>query len=121
MAGDGWDNFSQIERILAPWSGKYSDDFLRHPEQGHTNLRYLIPSQTGEPVGRLHVNLAPAVDMKTQTPIFVLTLTARGRPIGDGVEGALSFLDLGREWIVRGFASLTTPEMHRMWRRIDAR
>jgi hypothetical protein len=46
-----------------------------------------------------------------------LTLTARGAPIGAGVAGALEFLDLGRRWIVRGFADLTTERMHIAWRR----
>jgi hypothetical protein len=62
----------------------------------------------------------PAMDLKTQQPMFVLTLTARGRPIGEGIEGALAMLDIGREWIVRGFASVTTRTMHDVWRRIDA-
>ena len=29
-------------------------------------------------------------------------------------------LDLGRSWVVKGFAALTTTDMHRVWGRIDA-
>ena len=42
-------------------------------------------------------------------------LFARGAPIGDGLEGALAFLDLGHDWLVRAFKSLTTLEMHKEW------
>ena len=36
---------------------------------------------------------------------------------GEDIEGAFLFLDIGREWIVRGFTSLTTKDMHKVWRR----
>ena len=52
-------------------------------------------------------------------PIFVLNLTARGEPLGDGVNGAFAFLELARDWIVKGFDELTRPEMHRVWERIQ--
>jgi hypothetical protein len=44
--------------------------------------------------------------------MFVLNLTARGL-LGKSTE----FLDLGREWIVRSFAEMTTTEMHEVWKR----
>lgn len=118
--GSGWQHLGEVERVFAPWSGHYSDDFLKRPEQARIVMRHSIPGATGEPIGRLHTDLMPAMDLKTQQPMFVLTLTARGRPIGEGIEGALAMLDIGREWIVRGFASVTTRTMHDVWRRIDA-
>jgi hypothetical protein len=51
-------------------------------------------------------------------PILVMNLTARGEPAEPTNEGVLSFVDRGREMIVRGFASITSPEMHKVWRRI---
>lgn len=121
IAGDGWQELGQIDRIFSPWSGQHSDDFLPRPEQARIAVGYLMRKSGGEPVGRLHVDLVPAVDVKTQTPMVVLTLTARGKPTGPGMEGALRFLDVGREWIVRGFASITTTLMDDVWRRIDAK
>jgi hypothetical protein len=50
------------------------------------------------------------VRLKDNAPMFVFDLTARGQ-IGDGTD----FFDLGREWIVRSFKNLTTPEMHQVW------
>ncbi|MDP3910678.1 MAG: TIGR04255 family protein [Gemmatimonadales bacterium] len=121
VAGEGWDALGEVECVLAPWSGKYSEPFLPMPEEIRTGIRYLIPGAQNEPIGRLHVDLVPAVDLKTQRRVFVLTLTARGRPTDEGIDGVLRFLDKGREWIVRGFAAITTSNMHRVWGRLDAR
>jgi uncharacterized protein (TIGR04255 family) len=118
--GQGWDSFGQVERILAPWSGKHSDPFLPEPEDVRAAIRYLIPGVAGKPVGRLHVEFLPAVDLKTQGQLLVLRLTARGTPDSEQIEDVLAFLDRGREWIVRGFAAITTPNMHRAWGRLDA-
>jgi hypothetical protein len=70
-----------------------------------------------EPVGRLHIAAEPAFRRSDSSPIVVLTLTARGRPLGVGLDGVLAFLDLGHEWIVRAFDSVTTSKMHRIWGR----
>jgi hypothetical protein len=34
-----------------------------------------------------------------------------------GHERIFRFFDLGRDQIVRGFTSITTPEMHQFWKR----
>ena len=118
--GQGWDNLGQVQRVLAPWSGVHSDPFLPMPENVRVGISYLMPGESGEPAGRLHVECVPAVDMKTQAPLLVLSLTARGAPAGEDIDDALAFLDRGREWIVRGFAAVTTSDMHRVWGRLDA-
>jgi len=41
----------------------------------------------------------------------------RGRPLGEGVEGILKFMDFGREKIVRAFSDITTEKMHVLWGR----
>lgn len=71
----------------------------------------------GEPFGRLHVVLQPAFRRVDNRPIYVLELTARGRPAGDSNDAVLAFLDEGREAIVRAFAALTTSTMHDVWQR----
>jgi hypothetical protein len=82
-------------------------------------LRFVIPGKAGRPVGRLHVVSQPAWTKTDNTPILVLNLTARGEPLEGGIEGAFGFFELGRKWIVKGFAELTTAEMHKVWERID--
>jgi uncharacterized protein (TIGR04255 family) len=81
---------------------------------------FQLVNSVGEPIGRLRVNADPQFHVKRLTPLYRLTLTARGRPLGDGLAGVLAFMDTGRESIVRAFAALTTPEMHKVWGRLDA-
>lgn len=82
--------------------------------------RYVIPDIEGDPAGRLHVTVRSAYRAKDQRPLFVMQLTARGKSKVDGLEGILSFMNLGREWIVNRFAALTTRQMHEVWGRRDA-
>lgn len=116
-SGDGWKTHGELGAVLTLFTPQYTDSFRPDPEDGRLSVRYTIPSDSGEPVGRLHVAVEPVYRSADDTPMFALTLTARGRPLGDGLPGVLAFLDLGREWIVRMFASITTPVMHKTWRR----
>ncbi|HEV2501413.1 MAG TPA: TIGR04255 family protein [Terriglobia bacterium] len=105
-----------VERLLTTWKEQYSDEFLHDPEDIMIRLRYLIPGGDQNPVGRLHVDLQPALK-EDQTPIFVLNITARCNPIPRGLEGVYKSFELCHEWIVKGFASITTRSMHQIWRR----
>ncbi len=120
-AGEGWERHGQLERVLTVWSAEYSDDFLTEPESVELTVRYTIPGANGDPAGRLHLRVEPAYRLGDNAPILLLRTTARGRPLGDGIDGAMRFLDLGHEWAVRGFVSITTRQMHEQWKRIDGR
>jgi uncharacterized protein (TIGR04255 family) len=115
-----WDRHGQLEKVFSMWSGLVNASFLPDPEDAGLHMRFVIPDETGQPIGRLHVVVHPAWKKTDNSPILALNLTARGGPIGDGIEGAFAFFDLARKWIVKGFADLTTPEMQRVWERIDA-
>ncbi len=77
--------------------------------------RYLLKKEgASAPSGRLHVTAVPAVRNADQMPMYALTLVARGQA-GGSVEGALAFIDQGRELIVTTFRDITTPSMHGRW------
>ena len=120
-AGGAWKDHGDVAKVISPWSGQNSDRFLPQPEDVSLNSRYVIPDEQGEPVGRLNVAVQPGYRKADEAPVFLLNLTARGRPLGSGVDGVLRFFDLGREWVVRGFASVTTKTMHQHWERRDGR
>jgi len=106
----------RLDEVLTVWNPKYSDGFLSDPDivrlaQGH---RIEVDGQFR---GRLYISAEPA-EATGHKAAIVLVLTARGNPISDGLSGVLGFFDLGREWIVRAFASITTPSMHRVWKRM---
>jgi len=111
---DDVNKLGQIGTLLAPWSGKFSDGWLIAPEtvEVASHHRILID---GSPVGRLHIALQPGYG--GTEAMFVLTLTARGRPSGPTDAAVLAFLDIGRDQIVRGFTSVTSTEMHAKWGR----
>jgi len=113
-----------MAELLAPWSGTYSDAFLPIPEDLRINARYrMTDPASAAPVGRLYVEGAPVLHQTTPRAepeeTYLLQLYARGRPLGEGVAGAFAFLDLGHDWIVRGFTSMTTTTMHDAWGRRD--
>ena len=120
VPNDVWKRHGQLDRVLTVLSGQYSDDFLREPEDSRLATRFQMRDDDGTPIGRLYVSAKSGVQVSTDQPIIVLELTSRGQPRGEGTEGVLPFLDLAREWIVRGFTSITTPEMHEVWWRTDA-
>jgi uncharacterized protein (TIGR04255 family) len=119
LAGSGWDEPGQLERVFTLWAPRYSDDFLPEAEQVRVGAQYVISDDAGEPLGRLHVSIVPARRTEDNQSLLQLTLSARGRPDGDGLDGVFRFLDRGHEWAVRGFASVTPHEMHKIWGRRD--
>lgn len=82
------------------------------------NLRFRLfsASDSSKPIGRLHISVQPAVQ-EQGTPMIVMTLTARGRPLTSGVDGCLAFMDLARIEIVERFTKLTSKTMHEAWGR----
>lgn len=104
---------AEVARIFTFWTNQFSDDFLREPDKLTLGFTFPMPDNAG----RLNVNLKPVVSPKDKRQLLRLDLTARGPCHDKGIAGALSAIDLGHEWIVRGFASLTHPEMHQVWER----
>jgi hypothetical protein len=64
---------------------------------------------------RLQVTLDPGKVIASGRPGWILKLAAQARV--DSTEQVSDFFDLGHEWIVRGFADITTPDVHKIWER----
>ena len=110
LASQGWEHYGDVEKIFTFWR---SPD-LAPPgpaEDLRLHARFIIPGKDGKPIGRLHVEVQPAIRTSDNLPMYVFHLTARGQ-VGGGVD----FLDIGREWIVATFKRLTTSSMHSFWR-----
>lgn len=118
-SGEVWERLGQLDRVLAPWSGRYTEGFLPEPEDLQIAMRFRIPDSDGTPLGRLAVTLQPGNDTASGRPLYLLSIVARGRPLSAGLDGAMSFLDVAHEWIVQGFTTLTTKRMHSEWERIQ--
>lgn len=118
--GKGWMRPSEVAAIFPGFTGHWSSGFLPAPEDVRAALRWVIPGAAeAQPVGRLHVQIEPRYRRDNQPALLSMTLTSRTRPLGPEVDGAMRSLDLGREWIVKGFADLTSKAMHKLWERVD--
>jgi uncharacterized protein (TIGR04255 family) len=108
------DNFENLSEIFPSWkkNGKKTD-FLPTPEAIAINLVYRIPENRG----RLHISMQPAVRHADLKRIIQLSLVARVLPKSSKRNDVLEALNLGHEWVVRGFTDFTSEKMHQIWER----
>lgn len=113
---EGFQNVgAAVARSVAVWSNQRSDNWLPEPDKVVLDFTFPMPDN----LGRLNVNLVPVVLLRDKRKMLRLDLTARGQLKATDVASALTGIDVGHEWVVRGFASLTRPEMHREWERMQ--
>lgn len=119
FAGRTWQTHDELHKVFNLWAAP-KHEFLPKPDDGRFLVRYVIHDGSGRFCGRLHISSQPAfVQIGTAEKLLLATtLTARGRPLGEGLAGALEFLEVGHVWIVRGFADVTTRDIQDEWRRI---
>lgn len=91
-----------------------ADGWLPKPESAGFNRSFVIDKSRG----RLHATAAVAVDLVRKEELVRLELTARViHPAGDAVQIEES-LQLAHDWVVSGFASMTSPEIQeKRWKR----
>lgn len=112
-AGGVWKRHSDFQRVFDVTFGSHAALAV---EQVSAQVDFIL-DKGGEPRGRLHAKILPAFDRDGMTPLYVLEMTARGRPDGDGLDGALASFDAGRAAINDGFVALTSSAMHAEWGR----
>jgi hypothetical protein len=92
-----------------------SPGVLGEPQQARLGAVYDIPG-LGRPPSRMYLAMENGSKADGSAANF-LSLTARGAPTSPAFASVLDFADGARSRIVRGFAELTTPVMHRAWER----
>jgi uncharacterized protein (TIGR04255 family) len=113
VSGEGWDRRDEIDRILTFWKQPSADEtYPGKAEDFGCRIRFPIFGPKNEWIGRLHVEVQPAIQIADNKPMYALNLTARGI-YGIGIE----FFDIGRRCIVKSFEHLTTEHMHAIWRK----
>ncbi len=112
--GKGWNGFGELDKVIATLTTqKPKNGFLPHPERVSMQVTYRLE----EDAGRLYVEFVPVIRARDGQEVLQMTLTARGAPRSSSDEDVFAWLDLGRKWIVRGFADFTTETMHSVWGR----
>lgn len=111
--GKGWEAPTDFATVFPCWHGKTSGQFLPAPEKVGFDVIYRIPDGRG----RLRISMKPAIRHQDGVEVLQLTLTARGKPAGSDSDSVLGWLDMGRQWVVRGFTDFTSEQMHTVWKR----
>ncbi len=110
--GKGWNGYGELDRVVAALATpKAKNRFLPVPERTIMNVTYPIEGN----LGRLYVSFNPVVRTRDGKEVLQMTLTARGAPKSSSDDDVLAWLDIGRKWVVRGFADFTTDTMHKVW------
>ncbi len=90
---------------------KNSTDFLPRSDRVMSVVSFPIQQD----MGWLHVQIHGPVRLMTGESAIDFRLTARGAPRASEGDPVMEWLDLGREWVVRGFHCLTSATMHQKW------
>lgn len=108
----GWKDYGELDKVVATLATPRSKNrFLQAPEQVSMQVVYRLE----ENAGRLYVQFNPVIRGRDGKEVLQMSLTARGAPKSSSDEDVFAWLDLGRKWVVRGFADFTTPEIHKIW------
>lgn len=103
--GELWSRHGEMHKILG-LVGEPAG-YLPEPEDGQVAFRFRMKDGDMD-LGRLHVRAVSAFRPADRVPVIQLTMTARGAPPGTGREDMRSFFRMAHEWIVEGFAAVTT-------------
>jgi uncharacterized protein (TIGR04255 family) len=105
-----------LATIINRVSGPPKQAFLGQPEDCLFQARWRIPGENDGPIGRLYLAAAPALSEDNKS-IYIVQMTGRTIPRTPQINATMDALDLGHKWVVKGFADVTTRQMHKLWRR----
>jgi uncharacterized protein (TIGR04255 family) len=107
---------SALERVLICFSNP-ANDLLPRVDRARLEFSFAFPSERG----RLHVVATPGHGKDGRDSVLQLELSSRATLATEepSLEKAIGMVRTAHDWIVRGFATLTRPEMHRVWRRVQ--
>ncbi len=113
--GEGWSTPIEIAQIFPDFAWRTTTSrFLSGLEVVNWRSSFALPNNDG----RLHVTIRSAMRKTDRHPILMLELTVRGIGKDKSRQAMWSWFDTAHEWIVRGFADLTSEEIQKkVWRR----
>lgn len=81
--------------------------------------KHVMIDDSGKPFGRVHSVAQPSLRADTQELVYRFDITARGAPIGPGVEGAKHFFDDAVSAVNGVFLAIVTQAGRQFWGEID--
>lgn len=116
--GQGWETINDLSGVFRyfTWTQK-EDCFLPNPAGLTWQAMFNLPEKKGQ----LTASLSHATRKEDNLQTLVFELKARGIDETNDRDTVRQWFDLAHEWIVRGFADITTPEIqNRVWERENA-
>jgi uncharacterized protein (TIGR04255 family) len=115
---EGWSSLQDLHDIFVDLSQPSNKErFLPTPSNIAWVREYPMPDAKGSLVAKLNTGIR-RLDNK---PVLILELSARGFGADGSGDAQWTWFDLAHEWIVRGFADLTTHEIqHKVWKLTNA-
>ena len=110
--GEGWDNFEDALALFSWWKGT-ERKFLPPANSMSVSVAFDYPDRTG----RLHIESRHVRRMTDMKEAFQLKLIARGAPRSSANADILRYMDEAHEWVVKGFADVTSDKAHALWDR----
>ena len=110
--GDGWDEVKDWWNVFTIFANP-SLPFVGGPDSEKFQCSFLMPERQG----RLRVSINHALRQTDGKEVINLNVMARGKPASSDTNDILKWLDMGHEWVVRGFAEITSKDMHALWER----
>lgn len=113
----GWKPGSQVGKFLPDvWWRARRGRFLPRPATIVWRARVPLPEDNGQ----LIIKLEQGTRKIDNVPILKLELSARGLGADKTLKSVWNWFEVAHEWIVRGFADLTSFEVQeRVWKRYD--
>ena len=115
---EGWCSLQDLHNIFVDLC-KPSDKgrFLPTPSNLMLVREYPMPDNKGNLIAKLN----SGVRRTDSKPMLILEISARGLGAEGSDNAVWDWFDFAHEWIVRGFADLTTHDIQqRVWERTDA-
>lgn len=109
--GESFADMATVVR-LAPLEYDYANIRLENQLVGS---KHIILDDAGHPIGRVHTLGQPSLRVPNNEEAYRLDITARGAPIGSGLEGARRFFDAAASAVNAVFLASTTNAGRRFW------
>lgn len=104
----GWKSMKDIGKIFPDLKWRsYNERFLPPPDVVNWNAGFSLPDNCG----RLTAKINRATRRSDDIEVLILELTAKSVIIGGKLKSSLDWMDIAREWIVKGFADLTSTKI----------
>jgi uncharacterized protein (TIGR04255 family) len=113
VQGESWTAREDALKLFSAWWSKRAEGFLPLPETLSLSGTFLFPARNG----RLHFSVGHVLRNIDNREGVQLQLICRVKPNSEKDADILAAIDLAHEWVVKGFADMTSDYAHKIWGR----